>query len=281
MRLRNPWLALQISIFVVVAVATAARAAFEWEHPTPWSLIAGDSPARWPATGAGSGLRADAIAARPWGWPGVGAGAVRVGALGREWAVGAAVTQLRAPAYRESRLVAGIERKKGGQTLALAASGLSAAAGEPPSDRRSGIDLDVGWGVDLGPIAFAARALGALRTRGAQELGVPRELDLRLLAGGPPVLTELALEEGTGGRRIRLGALFRPFGPLEVGAAWSSAEPRIRLLVGLWRGPLALAAGWAWHSVLPPTHLVALSHVAQAPKGDREPSEPYPLRTAR
>jgi hypothetical protein len=47
-----------------------------------------------------------------------------------------------------------------------------------------------------------------------------------------------------------------------VGGAWSSVEPRMRLGVGLRRGSLTLAAGWAWHSVLPPSHLVALSHVA-------------------
>jgi hypothetical protein len=257
---------LRIAATLVVAglaMATPAPAAFEWEHPTAWSLISGDSPARWPAAGEGLGLRADAIAGRPWGWPGVGAGAVRIARFGREWGAGVAMTQLRAPAYRESRLGAAVERKRNGQRLGLTGSILNVTAGEPPVHRRSGIDLDLAWGIDFGPLAFTARAPGALRTRGAQELGAPRGLGLSLRAEGPSLTAEFALDEGTAGRRIRLGVGLRPLGPLELGAAWSSAEPRIRLLVGIKQGRLALAAGWAWHSVLPPSQVVSLSHIAR------------------
>jgi hypothetical protein len=178
-----------------------------------------------------------------------------------------AFAQLRGPAYRESRFVAALEQTLGGQQVGLAASVLAVAAGEPLVGGASGMELDLRWEIGLGRFAVAARADGALRTRGAEALAAPRGVGLRLRAtGAERLLGEVELEEGTRGRAFGLGFLSRLAGPLEVGAAWSSAEPPIRLVVGVSRGPVAFTAGWAWHSTLPATHLAAVSH-RPAPAG--------------
>lgn len=240
-----------------------SSAAFEWEHPTPQSLIAGDSPARWPVAGAGTGFRADAIAARPWGWHEVGAAAIRIAGAGRQWAAGVAISQLRAPAYRESRLAVGVEQSVSGQRFGLNGSFLGVTVGGDEELRStSGIEGDLGWSLDLKGVRVAARAESVLRTPGAQGLVPPRRLRLRLDAGGPLVRSEIALEEGSRGRRLGIGISSRPFKNFRMGAAWSSAEPPVRLLVSVSRGALALSAGWAWHSTLPATRLLSLGHGA-------------------
>lgn len=245
---------------VGLAAPHASHAAFEWDHPAPRSLIGGDSPARWPVTGKGIGLRADLIAARPWGWPGIRTAAFRIAGAGRIWTAGLAVSQLRTPAYRESRLAAGIEELVGAQRFAFTVNLLSAAAGEPEMGAGSGMEIDLGWSIEMGPIDLAARADGAFRTRGAHELGPPRRVRLGLGGGGPLLRSEVAFEEGSRGRRLGVGLLVHPLPSLTVGAAWSSDEPPVRLLVAVARRSLALSAGWAWHSTLPPSHVVALSH---------------------
>jgi hypothetical protein len=251
---------------VSLTAGREALAAFEWEQATPRSLIAGDSPARWPAAGHGIGLRADLVAAHPWSWPGVGAGAVRVATARRQWALGVALAQLGGPAYRESRIGVGFNRAVDDQRLGLVASLLNVTAGDPVVGSRSGLELDLGWEVELSRLALAARATGVLQSRGTQALGAPRRLGLRVRCAARRLISELEIEEGSRGRRLRLGILLLPLEPLSVGAAWSSTEPPIRLLVGVRRGSLVLSGGWSWHSSLPPSQLIALS-VAPRPRG--------------
>ncbi len=255
-------LALSLVVWAIPGLALPVQAAFEWEHPTPESLVAGDSPARWPVAGEGMGFRADAIAARPWSWPGVGAEALRIGGRGSRLAAGIAFSQLRAPGYRESRLATGLEQALSGQRLALVLSRLDALIGEEPAiapRSRSGSEIDLGWSLASDWLDIAVRSHGAWRTRGAQRLGSPRRFRAHLGAARSLVRTELVLEEGSSGRRLSLGLKTRPFDAVDLGAAWSSAEPPIRLFVALRRNRFALSAGWAWHSTLPATHVVGLS----------------------
>lgn len=277
-RRRSPAAAVLLLTGVALAsTGSTAGAAFEWEHDTPASLVAGDSPFRWPTAGRGLGLSADAVVARPWSWPGVGAAAARLGVRGQGWAAGVAVAQLGAAAYRESRITGGFERALSGpierrQQIGLAVGVLAVAAGAG-APTRAGAELDLGWSAALGRLAVSARARSAFQSRGASALRTPRRLSLRLRATAQRLLAELELEEGDRGRRLGMGLILSPAAAFWIGAGWSSADPPLRLGVGVGRGALGLAAGWAWHPVLPPSRLVQISRATPL-KGEQ--AAPWP-----
>jgi hypothetical protein len=51
-----------------------------------------------------------------------------------------------------------------------------------------------------------------------------------------------------------------------LGAGWSTGEPTVRCLAGIRRGSLALTAGIAWHTELPPSQVIALALAAREPE---------------
>lgn len=249
-----------------------AAGALDWEAVTPRSLVTGDSPVRWPAAGATPGLRADLVWARPFGWPEVSAAGTRVAyaAPGGAWVIGGGLALLRADAYRESRLALATGRRLDRQEFALTVSLLQAAAGDPVTSARAGGALDLGWDVDLDRIAFSARASGILESAGALALAAPREFALAVRTGSSPLEAELEIVEGSRGRRLSLGLWTELLPPLAVGAAWSSAEPALRIVIELRRGTLVLGGGVAWHADLPRTDLLSVAHVPAAPAGDAQ-----------
>ncbi len=250
------------ALAVLGAPARPATAAFDWEHATPRSLVAGDSPVRWPAAGATAGLSADLVWARPFRWPDLRAVGARVayGAPGERWVIGAGLSLLDAGAYRESRLALAVGRRFDRQVFALTANVLDAAAGEPVASTRIGGALDLTWDLDLGGVGFAARASGILESAGAVALAAPREFALAVRAGGAPLTAEMKIIDGSRGRRLRFGLMTRILPPLALGAGWSSAEPSLRVAIELRRGPLALGGGVAWHADLPRTDLLSVAH---------------------
>jgi len=177
--------------------------------------------------------------------------------------IGSGLFQLRAEAYRESRLTLGVGRALDRQEFMLAASLLQVAAGEPILGSRTGAALDLGWDLRLGSVAFAARASGVLETSAARALAEPREFGLAVRTESSPLLAELRVVDGSRGRRLALGLMTELIAPLAIGAGWSSVEPALRLVIELKHGGLALSGGMAWHSDLPPTQLW---HVAHAPR---------------
>lgn len=254
----RPLLPFAVLLAMALTPGHAARAAFEWEHATPRSLVVGDSPLRWPADGDGRGLRVDVAGARPWSWPGVGAAAFRLGLAGRERVFGASFSELWGPAYRESRLTAAVEHALGSQRLGAGASVLEVTAGEGRSTRR-GAELDLAWEIRLPKLSLAARAAGALQSGGARDLGAPQLLALSARVTALGLVAGLELEEGSLGRRLRLGLLIKALDPLDVGAAWSSAGSPVRLAVGLQWGDFTFGSGWACHPDLPTSQMATLS----------------------
>jgi hypothetical protein len=203
----------------------------------------------------------------------VHAAGLRLGTAGRRRAAGVALVQLRAVAYRESRLSLGLAERLGGQGLQVAASLFGLTAGTGPAPVPFAAALDLGWEVAVEQVVIAARAPGVLRTRGAAALAVPHGTSLAVRTRTSRVRADLELEEGSRGGRLKLGLVVAPRGGLEVGAAWSSVEPPVRLLLGIDRGGIGVAAGWAWNSVLPPTTLVAIRRTAR-PGGSPAAGDP-------
>jgi hypothetical protein len=187
---------------------------------------------------------------------------VAYAARNRSSVIGAALFQLQAPAYRESRMALGMGRALDQHELMITASVIQAVAGEPVLAARTGAALDLAWNLDLGRVALAARAQGVLETRGARALAEPREFDLAVRTGRAPVLAELRVVDGSRGRRLGLGLLVEPFSSLQIGAGWSSVEPSLRFVIELQRGGFVLGGGTAWHSDLPPTRILHVAHAA-------------------
>jgi hypothetical protein len=121
------------------------------------------------------------------------------------------------------------------------------------------VELDLAWEIRLPRLALAARAAGALQSRGARDLGAPEHLSLSARADILGLVAGLELEEGSLGRRLRLGLLIKALDPLDIGAAWSSAGSPVRLAVGLHWGRFIFGSGWAWHPDLPASQTAALS----------------------
>jgi hypothetical protein len=240
-----------------------AGAAFEWDHPSPESWIAGDSPYRWPAAEVGRGWRMDLQAARPWSWPELQANAVRAAFGHPRTALGVSVAQLSAGSYGELRVAAGCEQEHAGQRLALVASFLDLTGGSEARARTMGGELDLGWTTRLGWVLVSASATGILQSGGAAAAGAPRTFCLRVRSPGPGALLEGRFEDGSRGRRTIIG-LAAPLGPLRLGAALSTGEPTVRCMAGVRRGALALTAGIAWHAELPPSEAIALAIGARA-----------------
>jgi len=252
-------------VFASMLVSSPARAAFEWEHPSPESWIAAESPYRWPIAEAGARSRVDLAAARPWSWSEVRASAVRA-ALGRPtWTAGLSLAQLATGSYRETRLAGGWERRLGAQGLAVIASLVDVRAESARTIRVTGGELDLAWTSDLGWFRLRAAATGIVQSRGAVAVGVPRALGVSVRSRGPGAQLAARFEEGSRGRRLVLG-LMAPVGPLVLGAGWSTGEPSVRCLAGIRRGSLALTAGIAWHTELPPSQVIALALAAREPE---------------
>ena len=257
-------------------LALPAAAAFEWEHVSPESWVAGSSPFRSPAGGSErfvttpgeseSGFRADAVAARPWSWPDLWTSAVRVAGRRHGLAFGLAAGQLGAGGYRETRIAAGVTRAAGRQLFLTTAHFLDVRVDLEHTLPGRGMELDLGWETALGPLAVSALATGLVQSRGAAELRAPRATRVSVRSAGRGALLEAAISQGTRGREITLGFVAsETLSPLLVGAGWSTAEPSLRCVAGIRHGGLRLTGGLAWHRDLAPTHLIGLAF-APAPR---------------
>jgi len=257
---------------VLAWLARPAAGALDWEPSTPRSLVAGDSPVRWPAMGATTpGFRADLIWARPFSWPEVGAAGARLAyaAPGEAWVIGMGFSLMRADAYRESRLALAVSRRFERQDFALTASLLQAAAGDAVVSAVAGGALDLAWDLDLDRVTLSARASGILESAGAVALAAPREFGLAVRTGSAPLQAVFRIVDGSRGRRLALGLLTEFVPSLALGAGWCSAEPSLRVVIELRRNTLVLGGGVAWHADLPPTDLLHVAH-ATAPRAGKE-----------
>jgi hypothetical protein len=255
-------------------LAIPARAAFEWEQPSPESWVAGASPFRWPASGAESGFRADAVAARPWSWPDLWASAIRVTGRRHGHAFGLAAAQLGTRSYRETRITAGFTRTAGGQRFLSAAHFLDVRVDLEHALPVHGAELDLGWDAALGPIDVSARALGLVQSRGAVRLRAPRATRLSLRSAARGALLEAAVTQGSRGREITLGFVAETLAPLVLGAGWSTAEPSLRCLAGVRHGALRLTGGLGWHRDLAPSHVIGVAFAPPPRLPPRSPSNP-------
>jgi hypothetical protein len=221
--------------------AAPAAAAFEWDHPSPGSWIAGDSPYRWPAADCGAGWRLDLSTARPWSWPELHANALRA-AIGRS----------------RSAFGMSLDQERGGQRLAVVGSLLDLRGGAEIGAQVTGAELDLGWSAKLGWVRVSASATGILQSRGAVIAGAPRTFSTRVRSIGAGAALEGRFEDGTRGRRLLFGVQ-APIGPLRLGAGWSTGEPTVRCMAEIRRGRLGLSGGIAWHTELPPSESVTLA----------------------
>jgi hypothetical protein len=129
------------------------------------------------------------------------------------------------------------------------------------ADRGTGVagaELDLAWVARLKWVVLGASATGILQSPGAVAAGSPRTFATRVRSTGAGALLEARYEDGTRGRRFRVG-LLAPVGPLRIGAGWSTAEPTVRCMAEVRRGSLGLSGGIAWHAELPPSESVALA----------------------
>ncbi len=264
----------RLAMLASALLALPARAAFEWEHPSPESWVAGASPFRWPAGGSESGWRADAVAARPWSWPDLWASAVRVAGRRHGLAFGVAAAQLGTRGYRETRIAAGLTRAAGRQQFLSTAHLLEVRADLEPALPVRGMELDLGWEAALGPVEVSALATGLVQSRGAVRLRAPRTTRLGLASAGRGARFEAAISQGSRGREVTLGFVAQTLAPLLLGAGWSTAEPSLRCVAGVRHGGLRLTGGLAWHRELAPTHLIGLSFAPgpRLPPGGDEPA---------
>ncbi len=230
--------------------------AFEWTPRDAGAWITGRTSGRWPVAGGEESSAQLAVAqSRPWGWPGVGARSARVSFGGRLRGAGA-VAQLQAAGYREVRWTTAICWSRLPWVWTVAASALELTAG---GGRQTGHELALGATYLWNTRAYVdVVALGAWRSPGAVELGVPTEFQGALGWRSKRWLLEGEWHESPAGGAGRLGARLALADRVWFMGAVAALEPRLRAGLQLQQGLLSLTVSWLVHAELPTTRAVGI-----------------------